>query len=111
MDYVYICTIINKQITKKTKQMDKLRILDSDFQCKTHDNGLRQPEKVWITFLHAGWQKHWLPLTDWNDNDIFWSTDNVKIAKQIAHEKFGGASFGLSPCNQKEIGNACIDNL
>jgi len=91
--------------------MDNLRKLQSDFQCTTLENGLRQPEKVWITFLHAGWEKHWLPLTDWDGNDIFWSSDNVKIAKKIAHKKFPESSWGLSPCNQKEVRNACIDNL
>ena len=91
--------------------MDKLRKLTSDFECTTLDNGLRQPEKVWITFLHAGFNKHWLPLTDWEDNEIFWSTDNVRIAKKIATEKFPGCKFGLTPCGQKKLNNSCIDNL
>ena len=91
--------------------MENLRKNHSDFECEILKNGLRLPEKVWITFLHSGFQKSWIPLTDWDGNDIFWSTDNVKIAKKIAHQKFGGAKFGLSPCNQKIIGNACIDNF
>jgi|TARA_R100000084_G_scaffold108195_4_gene70270 hypothetical protein len=91
--------------------MENLRKLSSDFECTILDNGLRQPEKTWITFLHAGFEENWLPLTDWDGNDIFWSTDNMRIAKKIAHEKFGGAKFGLSPCNQKKIGNACVDNF
>ena len=69
--------------------MDNLRKLTSDFECTTLENGLRKPEKTWITFLDAGFEEHWLPLTDWDGNDIFWSTDNIKIAKTIAHQKFG----------------------
>jgi len=83
----------------------------SDFQCTKHENGLLQPETTWITFIHAGWQEHWLPLTDWDGNPIFWSTDNMRIAKKIAHEKFPCCSWGISPCSQKKIGNACTDNL
>tara|TARA_R110002020_G_scaffold297590_1_gene513352 strand:+ start:233 stop:508 length:276 start_codon:yes stop_codon:yes gene_type:complete len=91
--------------------MDKLRKLQSDFECTTLENGLRQPQKTWITFLHAGFEKNWLPLTDWDGNDIFWSTDNTRISKIIANQKFGGAKFGLSPCSEKDKNNACVDNF
>ncbi len=91
--------------------MDKLRKLKSDFECTTLDNGLRQPETTWITFINEGWQEHWLPLTDFDGNPIFWSTDNMRIAKVIAHKKFPNTQWGLSNCRQKKIGNACVDNF
>lgn len=73
------------------------------------EKGIIVPEKVWITFLHNGFEKIWIPLTDWDGNQLFWISGNNQ-AKKIAAEKFG-CSFGLSPCSQKELGNACIDNF
>ena len=82
------------------------------------------PSKVWITFLDNGFQKHWLPLTHfvngveeqmvWSD---IWSEEkqcftqlNPEI-KQVAHENFPNIKWGLAFCEQKELGNACIDNF
>tara|TARA_R100000734_G_scaffold14116_1_gene10425 strand:- start:162 stop:422 length:261 start_codon:yes stop_codon:yes gene_type:complete len=86
---------MNKEIKFRTRQTWK---------------GIIVPEKVWITFLNNGFQKEWIPLTDWQGNQLFWSDELIDQIKKIAGEKFG-VSFGLSPCSQKKLGNACIDNF
>ena len=80
------------------------------FRTKQTEQGTIVPEKVWITFLHNGFQKEWI-LKDWEGNQLFWidGKENNQ-AKHIAGEKFG-VKFGLSPCSQKELGHACIDNF
>jgi hypothetical protein len=80
------------------------------FRTKQTEQGTIVPEMVWITFLNNGFQKEWLPLTDWNNNQLFWSDELTNQFKKIACEKFG-ISFGLAPCSQKELNNACIDNF
>lgn len=80
------------------------------FRTKQTEQGIIVPEMVWITFLNNGFQKEWLPLTDWNNNQLFWSDELTNQFKKIAGEKFG-VSFGLSPCSQKQLNNACIDNF
>ena len=86
--------------------------MESTFRVTTRktEQGTIVPEKVWVTFLHNGFQKFWMPLTDWDGNQLFWIDGPQDQAKRIAAEKFG-CKFGISPCSQKEVGNACIDNF
>jgi|TARA_R100000482_G_C5079139_1_gene125168 hypothetical protein len=74
------------------------------------DKGIIVPEKVWITFLNNGFQEFWMPLTDWDGNQLFWIDGLQTQAKKIAAQKFD-CKFGIAPCSQKEVGNACIDNF
>ena len=85
----------------------------STFRTRTLQNGTVVPEKVWIMFFHNS--TGWLPLQDWDGNQLFWSLDeNGKTHPQIkkmAFEKFSDTSWGLAPCSQKEKDNSIIDNL
>lgn len=74
------------------------------------EQGIIVPEKVWITFLHNGFEKFWMPLTDWEGNQLFWIDGPQTQAKKIAFEKFN-CKFGIAPCSQKEMGNAPIENF
>tara|TARA_R100001480_G_scaffold104305_1_gene107076 strand:+ start:1323 stop:1592 length:270 start_codon:yes stop_codon:yes gene_type:complete len=65
-------------------------------------------EKVWITFLDNGFEEFWMPLTDWEGNQLLWC--QKRQAKKVASEKFS-CKWGLSPCNQKELNHASIDNF
>tara|TARA_R100001440_G_scaffold1221_1_gene4093 strand:+ start:994 stop:1260 length:267 start_codon:yes stop_codon:yes gene_type:complete len=73
-------------------------------------NGNIQPMKMWVTFLHADFQNSWIPLTDWNDVQIF-EQDDIEFAIKIAREKFGSMPFGLADCEQKNLNNAMWDNF
>tara|TARA_Y100000593_G_C4137172_1_gene250345 strand:+ start:298 stop:552 length:255 start_codon:yes stop_codon:yes gene_type:complete len=74
-------------------------------------NGNIQPMKMWITFLHADFENSWIPLTDWNNVQIFAQENNNDFAKKIAREKFDSTSFGLADCEQKKLGNAMWNNF
>jgi hypothetical protein len=75
------------------------------------------PSKVWITFLNNGFEKHWLPLmhfVDGVEQQMVWSTDDIgtnPMIKRTAAENFPHLKWGLADCEQKELGNACIDNF
>ena len=94
-------------------------VVDVKIKTRISDNQL-QTEKVWVTLLHNGFEKIWIPLVDENDNHIEW-VDKVKlrdgrtisgatIAKQLAARFFKG-SWGVSFCSQKELGNSVQDNF
>jgi len=74
-------------------------------------NQLIQPEFTWVTFMNNNFGQEWIKLTDQNGNPIFWNESQTHIIKQIVKLKFPETSFGISPCNQKNIDNICIDNL
>ena len=81
------------------------------FTASRTNQGIEKPEITWITLFDNGWQEIWFELKDENNDFIFWNTNNAFIAKKIATELFPGRKFGLSPCNQKNLSNACMDNL
>tara|TARA_S200002703_G_scaffold18810_1_gene15367 strand:+ start:229 stop:486 length:258 start_codon:yes stop_codon:yes gene_type:complete len=85
--------------------------MEATFETKKTSQGLEKPEIVWITLFDNGWQEIWFELKDEHNNFIFWNENNIKIAKQIAKDLFPNRTFGLAPCNQKNIGNVCIDNF
>lgn len=74
-------------------------------------NGQLVIQKVWITFFNNGFEKNWLPLTDLNDNQLFWEVNASRKLREIASKKFPNTSFGLAWCEQKEMNNAVTDNL
>ena len=99
--------------------MEKLII-----KTKKTKEGSIVPSKVWITFLDNGFEKVWLPLMHWADGkeeQMMWSniwceekqcfTHTNREIKKVAHENFPNIKWGLADCEQKELGNACIDNF
>lgn len=91
---------------------------------KQTEEGSTVPSKVWITFLGNGFEKEWLPLMHWADGkeqQMVWSdiwseekqcfTSINREIKQVAHENFPNIKWGLADCEQKRLGNACIDNF
>lgn len=72
--------------------------------------------KVWITVLNNKFEEEWLPLCDESGEQMLWTRDsetkmlNPEI-KMRAHQLFPNVMWGLANCEQKRMGNACIDNF
>ena len=68
--------------------------------------GFIQPQWTWITYDNG---ETWEQVYDMQGNPILWCNENIQDIKNLCHQQSSGY-WGISGCDQKEIGNAEIDN-
>ena len=69
--------------------------------------GFTQPQWTWITYDNG---ETWEQVYDMQGNPIMWCNENIQNIRSHATYEARHAYWGISGCNQKEIGNAEIDN-
>jgi hypothetical protein len=74
-----------------------------------HSTGilLKDDDKCFITFMDSGWRTHWFPLL-MNGRHLKFDDH---FCMEIAREKFGHTSFGISCGQQSRMENDSRNNL